>query len=356
MLSHETFFMLLFFDVKRLTLRFSQYESSIPTREKKIRLIHRCDSSDGWLVGKAAMLPRDGDVRHFMTGIVSKTKVGDYRVMFPDRSIESVSYEEAVKAVFVQLFKSLPSTKQYVWPVSMTNSMAGTIRLRRQRKEQRKLMDEFSQPIPEVAKPPPKNMVRTRSSKPVASKVAIKAEPADEIVDTPDEIDGTWPDDNDADLSDLYISVRGGPAVELSVLETRKTAKDFPPGLPNMLWCGLNSPEAQTASNFLWDLLCVHDSVPPSTMTQKLMDLMKYGPKAEGSSVYFKDPHRTELASQYVYGLLWASTRLARRDSGALFGPSSWDDIAVLLAQSVAETENMISGRRLAQGLQLAAR
>jgi hypothetical protein len=91
-------------------------------------------------------------------------------------------------------------------------------------------------------------------------------------------------------------------------------------------------------------------------MIQKLMDLMKYGPKAEGSSLYFKDPRRTELAAQYVYGLLWASKRLVRRDSGALFGPSSWDDIAVLLAQSVAETENMISGRRLAQGLQLAAR
>ncbi len=186
--------------------------------------------------------------------------------------------------------------------------------------------------------------------------MVIKAEQDDETVDATDEIDGTLPDDDDADLSELHIPVRGGPAVELSVLETRKTAKDFPPGLPNMLWCGLNSSEAQTASNFLWDLLCVHDSVPPLTMIQKLMDLMKYGPKAEGLSMYFKDPCRTELAAQYVYDLLRASKRLARRDSGALFGPLSWDDIAVLMAQSVAETKNMISGRRLAQELQLAAR
>jgi hypothetical protein len=178
----------------------------------------------------------------------------------------------------------------------------------------------------------------------------------DETCDTLDELDGILLDDDDADLSDLYVSVQGGPAVDLSVLEKRKTAKDFLPGIPNMLWCGLNSPEAQTASNFLWELLCIHDSVPPSTMIQKLMDLMKYGPKAEGSSLYFKDPHRTELAAQYVYGLLSASKRLVRIDSGALFGPSSWDDIEVLMAQSVAETENMISGRRLAQGLQLAAR
>jgi len=84
---------------------------------------------------------------------------------------------------------------------------------------------------------------------------------------------------------------------------------------------------------------------------------MKFGPKGEGSSVYFKDPHRTELAAQYVYGLVSASSRLVRRgDSGALFGPSSWDDIEVLSSQSIVQTENMISGRRLAQGLQLAAR
>ena len=230
------------------------------------------------------MLPWDGEVRHFKSGIVSKTTGGDYQLMFPDGSIVSVSYEEAVKAVFDCLFTDLSSAKQYIWPVSMTTSMVDTIRLRRQRKEQKKLMAEFSNS---------KSMDRARSSKSVASKVVLKAEPVDESVDTLNEFDGILLDDNDADLSDLYVSVQGGPAVNLSVLEKRKTAKDFPPGLPNMLWCGLNSPEAQTASNFLWDLLSVHDLVPPSTMIQKLMDLMKYGPKAEGSSLYFKDPHRT---------------------------------------------------------------
>jgi len=59
------------------------------------------------------MLPRDGDVRHFKSGIVSKTTVGDYQIMFPDGSIESVSYEEAVKAVFDHLCKDLPLSKQY---------------------------------------------------------------------------------------------------------------------------------------------------------------------------------------------------------------------------------------------------
>jgi len=91
-------------------------------------------------------------------------------------------------------------------------------------------------------------------------------------------------------------------------------------------------------------------------MVQKLMDLMKLGPKADGVNIYFKDPHRTELAAQYVYSLLGSSNRLQRRDSSALFGPSSWDDIEVLFLQSVSETENSSSGARLAQGIQLAAR
>merc|ERR1712194_715784 len=146
------------------------------------------------------------------------------------------------------------------------------------------------------------------------------------------------------------------PAIAQSVLEKRKTAKDLPPGLPNVLWCALNSPEAQTGAHLLRDLLCVHDAVPSSTMVQKLMELMKYGPKAEGLSVHFKDPYRTELAAEDVDALVSASSRLVRQDSSALFGPSSWGDIEVLLSQSIAETENMISGLRLSRGLHLAAR
>ena len=130
------------------------------------------------------------------------------------------------------------------------------------------------------------------------------------------------------DLQGLSLN---GPAVAPSVLEMRKMAKDIPPGLPNVLWCALNLPKAETGANFLRDLLCIHDSVPPSTMVQKLMELMKYGPKAEGSSVCFKDPHQIELATEYICGLVSASSRLVRRDGNALFGPSSWDDIEVLV-------------------------
>jgi len=193
----------------------------------------------------------------------------------------------------------------------------------------------------------------TSKSKTTTTKKVVKSEP----VEAADEVDdASMIDHDDSECLALQALDSQGPAVAPPVLENRNVAKDFPAGLPNVLWCALNSPEPQTGANFLRDLLCVHDAVPPSTMVQKLMDLMKYGPKAEGSSVYFKDPQRIELASDYVYGLVSASSRLVRDDETALFGPSSWDDIDVLLSQSISETENMVSGRRLAQGLQLAAR
>jgi len=53
---------------------------------------------------------------------------------------------------------------------------------------------------------------------------------------------------------------------------------------------------------------------------------------------------------------LGATDRLARADGAALFGPISYDDIQVLLEQSTAQTENVISGQRLAEALHLAGR
>ena len=289
--------------------------------------------------------------------VLKESISNNYKVTFEDGSSEPANYEETAGAVLANLRKDLPLNRQHIWPVSTSASMADTIRQRRQRKEQKKNIDEYGRPLPVVkTEPGTETQTRTRPSRSrsnsMNSMTSVKSEPAeDDIVF--DAIDSTGLDE---DFSELCIPVEGGPAIDPSVLENRKEAKDFPPGLPNMLWCALNSAEAQTGSNFLRDMLCAHDSVPPLSMVNKLMDLMKYGPKAEGSSIHFKDPYRTELAAQYVYGLLWASRRLFRRDTGALFGPSSWEDIEVLLEQSIKQTENMIFGRRLAQGLHLAAR
>ncbi len=140
-----------------------------------------------------------------------------------------------------------------------------------------------------------------------------------------------------------------------NIVGNKRRARDFPPGLANVIWCALNSPEPQTGASLLRNMLCVQNIVPPIHLVEKLMDLIKFGPKAEGSSVYFKDPLRTQLASSYACALVSASSRLVRKDDSVIFGPSSWDDVEVLLSQSITQTENAISGRRLAQGLQMAA-
>ena len=111
----------------------------------------------------------------------------------------------------------------------------------------------------------------------------------------------------------ILLPVEGGPAVDASVLANRKIAKDFPTTLPNALWGGLNSPEPRDSYNMLRSLLVAMDAVPPQTFVSKLMELMKYGPRDGAAGVYFKDPNRTSLASDYVYSLVKASKRLVRR-------------------------------------------
>lgn len=80
------------------------------------------------------------------------------------------------------------------------------------------------------------------------------------------------------------------------------------------------------------------------------------GPKADGHNVFFKDPFRTELSSQYVYSIVHHSKRLIRSDGSALFGPSEWSEIESLLSQCIDQTDNIAAGKRLADGLHLAAR
>jgi len=218
----------------------NDYETNIPTKEKKIRLIQRGDSSGQWLEGKSAWLCRktsDGS-SHFQTGQVSKQpssgSSSNYQVTFTDGSTESVGYEAVAKAVLANLGKIVPQSKQYLWPVSSTASMADTIRLRRQRTEQNKSMEADVKAEP---KETVKRSGRTRSSTRSSASnnaVAVKAELVDEqpVFDTIDEIDDTWLHEKDDSVDDLYLPVQGGPAIDQSILEKRKVAKDFPPGLP----------------------------------------------------------------------------------------------------------------------------
>ena len=169
--------------------------------------------------------------------------------------------------------------------------------------------------------------------------------------------DATSYTDEEYEMWDKLMNPQGSPANNPSTLAGRKIANNIPPSMANVIWGSIISPEPCTGVDFLNGYLAVHDAIPSLPFVRKLMDMMKYGPSNAGSSVYYKDPHKTNLVSRYVHSLVSASSRLVRQgDNGALFGPTSWDDIDCLLSQSIVQTENSTSGQPLAHGLQLAAR
>mmetsp|Transcript_31044 Transcript_31044/g.53093 ORF Transcript_31044/g.53093 Transcript_31044/m.53093 type:complete len:777 (+) Transcript_31044:1289-3619(+) len=127
----------------------------------------------------------------------------------------------------------------------------------------------------------------------------------------------------------------------------KQIAKEFPPDIvqtvrlalfqqTETLQCGANLVRNLTAQNL----------IPPESIARELMDVIK--------SFHYKNPLRTTFASLYASALVSASARLVRRNGSAIFGPSSWNDVEVLLSQS---TDRAVasSGIRLTHELQAAA-
>eukprot|EP00984_Skeletonema_dohrnii_P007154 scaffold2581_cov84-Skeletonema_dohrnii-CCMP3373.AAC.9 len=107
----------------------------------------------------------------------------------------------------------------------------------------------------------------------------------------------------------------------------KQIANEFPPDIvqtvrlalfeqTETLQCGANLVRNLTAQNL----------IPPESIARELMDVIK--------SFHYKNPLRTTFAGLYASALVSASARLVRRNGSAIFGPSSWDDIEVLLSQS----------------------
>jgi len=379
------------------------YEVNIPTKEKKIRLIERCDETGDWMLHKKALVPhgdgfRTGTVRSVTTvrGLPKKYENGYNtsrlcRITFDDDMAdggESWDCESTAKFVFAHILAKCPSKFRRVWPIASTATVAESVRSRRriQMKDEAENQGAKSINVETKSKKDDNQKLSSRKKKVGPKKrTKVKFEVEDQPVKSENdgavttavskkangEVSKSETPNRKARLSSdchrVKFNEKDVAATEdkyfdsqdsafRALFENKKKANDFHPTLPNMLWCALNSPEADTGACFLRDLLCVHDSVPPVSLVQKLLDLMKFGPKADGCKIHFKDPHRTELASEYVYSLLLASSRLVRRDGTALFGPSSFEDFSVLLSQSMDQTANMISGRRLAHGLHLSAR
>ncbi len=299
---------------------------------------------------------------------------------------ESWDCESTAKFVFAQILAKCPEKFRRVWPIASTATVADAVRSRRriQIKDDAEKHAAIAVDTKSKKNDNHKSLSRRKTAAP-KKRINVKVEEKDQPVksEVDDTVTTTVSEKPNAEISkpeasshktrfssdshrvkfkdddgatSFFKCFDSQDSAFAALFENKMKASDFPPTLPNMLWCALNSPEADTGASFLRDLLCVHKSVPPVSMVQKLFDLMKFGPKADGCKIHFKDPHRTELASEYVYSLLMASSRLVRRDGTALFGPSSFEDVSVLLSQSMDQTANMISGRRLAHGLHLSAR
>lgn len=320
----------------------------------------------------------NNDKYQYRAGLVTSSSQGDkFCIEFSDGTSESFDYAEVATGVFSALLTNIPQKDISLWPVSSSSSMASTARLRRQMREKLAAMKESASPKPNAAKKSVSNKSgpRLKAERSVNIKMEdtkertkpVKREIIRSVLYAKIDLD-----ESDTPMKKGVRSVKrrkmdaglwsGSPVDEsqdssdnANIVRNKRRARDFPPGLANVIWCALNSPEPQTGASLLRNMLCVQNIVPPIHLVEKLMELIKFGPKAEGSSVYFKDPLRTQLASSYACALVSASSRLVRKDDSVIFGPSSWDDVEVLLSQSITQTENAISGRRLAQGLQMAA-
>ena len=335
-------------------------------------------------MNKKTTIPVNGSGDKYRAGLVTSRQGEKFCVTFSDGTSDSFDYAEAATGVFSVLLADKPQKEISIWPESSSSSMASTARLRRQMKDKLTAIKESVSPKPNTARNSAsnRNAPKVKAERSVNVKMEATKEKAkpikreivrsilyakidlDEVTtDTPMikgvrsvkrlKVDaGQW---QEGALVEEQYNESPDSSGNGDIVGNKRRAKDFPPGLANVIWCALNSPEPQTGANLLRNMLCVQSIVPPTHLVDKLMDLIKFGPKAEGSSVYFKDPLRTQLASSYACALVSASSHLVRKDDSPIFGPSTWDDIEVLLSQSIAQTENAISGRRLAQGLQMAA-
>mmetsp|Transcript_22258 Transcript_22258/g.34382 ORF Transcript_22258/g.34382 Transcript_22258/m.34382 type:complete len:1367 (+) Transcript_22258:2215-6315(+) len=145
----------------------------------------------------------------------------------------------------------------------------------------------------------------------------------------------------------LKKGVRSVKACSHGGRRKKQIAEEFPPDIvqtvrlalfqqTETLQCGANLVRNLTAQNL----------IPPESIARELMDVIK--------SFHYKNPLRTTFAGLHASALVSASARLVRRNGSAIFGPSSWNDVEVLLSHST-DRAVFSSGIRLTHELQAAA-
>ena len=302
-------------------------ESNVPPAA--VRTVQVCDS-DGWLVGKPALLRggRGSRGKARRGRVVSVDGRGGATVEFDgDGSTATVDVGEARGAVFAD--RADAAAAHHVRPVAVPRRRRGRSR--------------------------GGALAPTRASK--RSKTAAGKSAATEgLVPGPRvRVEPVRREDYAPDL------VRSGPVPSPTRPEVGGTvaARPIPATLPNLLMMALDGPEPETGLVHLLCLLQVHDALPPASSCRRLMEAVTRGPRERGGKARFGDVHRTDLACDYACALVGSSTRLVRTDGSAPFGPASWDDVSELLSRSTDGTDRLEPGvptGRLAEALHLAAR
>mmetsp|Transcript_2476 Transcript_2476/g.4481 ORF Transcript_2476/g.4481 Transcript_2476/m.4481 type:complete len:232 (+) Transcript_2476:970-1665(+) len=108
--------------------------------------------------------------------------------------------------------------------------------------------------------------------------------------------------------------------------KAQKLPKMLHSSLLNSLGRALNSTEPHVGADLLTHMFVVHNKVPTDSLKEGLLDLLKHGPKCEGTAFY--DPNRMELATRCTQKLI---------SSDQSFGPISWHGLELLLSMSINE-------------------
>ena len=226
-----------------------EVESGIPTNQGKVRLIRPFAGDHASLVGKATLL--DGG----RSATIAAVDDGDFfRVRLSDGSTRTVPFPAAVKGCFEHVIQGLPASQRHSWPAAAPSGGTGLPPVVTEEKKRR---DRVARGSRREAIAPPRRR-------------GVRIEPV-----------------SDTDYADLIggREARGqGLLQQPGVAFARRTARDFPATLPNLLMMALNGPEPETGVGHLVNLLAVHDAVPNKTMCKKLMELLKLGPKDNGKA------------------------------------------------------------------------
>eukprot|EP00550_Attheya_septentrionalis_P011720 CAMPEP_0198302960 /NCGR_PEP_ID=MMETSP1449-20131203/56640_1 /TAXON_ID=420275 /ORGANISM="Attheya septentrionalis, Strain CCMP2084" /LENGTH=1127 /DNA_ID=CAMNT_0044005439 /DNA_START=333 /DNA_END=3717 /DNA_ORIENTATION=+ len=313
-------------------------ETNVPIGEGYIRLVERGLFDSDWLKGLPIRFKMKTDLP---TGDVFKCAVivdsfrhpahchskscllchsGEmedliqFRVCFGKKPYEmhsARSYREIISA----LFSNMDDKKVNImcWPDNTQNesehnlATQSSAKISRKRKEVKSKTSETSN-----------NRKKGRFEVSDSDSVGEDFVPPSSLIDVNRNIVSPWSTgDNNSNCSDSFLEMTE---------KAQKLPKMLHSSLLNSLGRALNSTEPHVGADLLTHMFVVHNKVPTDSLKEGLLDLLKHGPKCEGTAFY--DPNRMELATRCTQKLI---------SSDQSFGPISWHGLELLLSMSINE-------------------